>query len=156
MTDTFAYRIRVWAVPLFAALYCMVAGVPALLHLGSGEEKYLAYHFFVFTEVPAREQTAYAVYVTAIKGNPVKAIPIEDAGVLLADEWRNRPEYQRRINALGREVASGAGGSRGDFEALITVRPLTYEIREIRYNPIDHYGTGAVISETTLESFTVR
>jgi|GEM_PF-3489388 len=153
-----AYRIRIWAVPLFCAAYFSVAGVPALVHLGSGEEKYLFYHFFVFTEVPSREQVGYAVYVTVAGGKKITPTAIADAGVLRADDWHNRPEYQRRTNALGREVAAGnlAGVAREAFEDMLTVRSLTYEVREVRYDPIARYLTGEVHSEKNIATFTIE
>jgi len=158
MSHTFTYRIRVWAIPSFIVLYFCIAGIPALFYLGSGGEKYLAYHFFVFTEVPSREQVTYAVYVTGVKGETIKPVQIQDADTLLADEWRNRPEYARRIEEFGRELSREVrgGDAQHAFEDLITVRPLSYEIREIRYNPIKRYLAGEIISERVIGSFTVK
>lgn len=149
--------MRVYAVPLFAAAYFCIAGLPSLLHIGNSEEKYLLYHFFVFTEVPAREQTAFAVYVTHLRGRLVEPVRIEDAGVLIADELRNRPEYQRLINVLGWQLQGGAAeATQDEFESLISVRPLSYEVREVRYNPIDRFLAGEHISERTIGTFTVE
>lgn len=159
MPTNLSYQMRVWAVPLFAVAYFCIAGIPALFHLGSGAERYLAYHFFVFTEVPSREETAYAAYVTSIRGKKIEPVPVQDAGVLLADEWRNRPEYARRIEAVGRQLAGNPGGAsevQRQFEELIIVRPLSYEIRELRYNPIAWYRTGEVISERVIRTFEAK
>jgi hypothetical protein len=94
--------------------------------------------------------------VTAVKGVAVEPVPIEDADVLLADEWRNRPEYQRLVNVLGSRLTREPDASREALEKLINVRPLTYDIREVRYNPIARFLTGAVISEKVLGSFIVH
>ena len=154
------YRLRIYSVPLFVAGYFLLAGLPALLHIGSGEEKYLLYHWFVFTEVPAREQVSYEAFVTSVRGTRVaEAKPIESAQVLLVDQLRNLPEYHRRIEQLGAELETHAGEAdrtSTDFERYITVRPLTYEIRAITYNPIDRFLTGAVMSNRFVASFSVK
>ncbi len=154
------YRIRVAAIPVFVAAYIAIAGMPALLRAGSGEEKYLFYHWFVFTDVPSREQTTYEAFVTRAEGKPLEpAVRMESADVLFFDELRNKPEYNRRIRMLGAQLADGspeANRARETLEAYIIARPLTYEIREIRYNPIDRLLTGAIISEKTITSFTVN
>ena len=150
------YRALVLVIPLFVTTYVLVAALPPLLHIG-GPEKYLLYHWLVFTEVPSHEETTYEADVISVLGKPIPPIRIESSGVLLIDELRKAPEYNRRIQVIGKLLASGsvdeAFRQRKEFETFMTKRNITYEIVEVRYDPIIRFRTGEVTSRRVIGTY---
>lgn len=150
------YRMLVAAVPAFISIYFLVAGLQPLLHLGAGSEKYLFYHWYVFTYVPSREEITYDAVVTERGGKPVDPVALVDSGNFLFDAWRNRPYYTERIRQLGEAVASQSehvGANRKTIEQYVIAGPVTYEVREIRYDPIRRYLAGEIHSSRTIGTF---
>jgi len=153
------YRVLVASIPSFIVGYFLIAAVPALFGIGSGSEKYLFYHWLVFTYVPSREEIDYEAQLVSLQGKAVAPSPLIDAHVLLSDTERNRPFYVGEFRGLGSLLAASStevSADRRRIEAYITKRPLIYEVVETRYNPIDHFLHGTVLSRRVLGVFEVQ
>lgn len=146
------YRLLVISVPLFMLLYVAAALVP-------GKERYLLYAWFVFPRVPANAETTYEAYVLSAHGIRVYE-RLESSTYVLRDEARNTPEYRRRVRAIGLFLTEGrieeSERERSGLESLVRARPLTYEIQEVIYSPIEKFLHGNIIATTSIGVYTVR
>lgn len=125
-----------------------------------GDERYLLFHWFVFSEVPSREQTSYIALVHMKSGTHLKEpVRIEDAGVLRLDTRRNTPYYASRIVLLGRWLEyepDRAQPIRHELETLMLEKPLEYSIVKITYDPIQRVLQGTVHASSTIARYTVQ
>lgn len=150
------YRILVASVPVFIVTYFLLAGFQPLFGFGSGAEKYLLYHWYVFTYVPSHEEVTYDAFVIERAGKPIAPVPLTDSDDLLFDEWRNRPYYTERIRRLGDAIVRQSERVESDRAAIehhVTHGPITYEVREIRYDPIRKFFAGDILSARTVATF---
>lgn len=145
---------------LFLLLTYFVIGVTDRLTMGSEEKMYFVTSWSLYSKVPLRDQREYSALIHEIAGERV--IPpaaIDDMqGIVFSRMQDYHHTLVHDVQLLAQLLQTGADGQavrnvRESLEGKFARTPVTYEIVELRYNPIERWLTGKA-STTSFGMFT--
>ena len=150
---------------LFLVSY-FVVGVYAHFYIINQEEVYLLYSWDLYTKVPPRIQTEFAILIHEFEGKRLEnPIIFERArGVLYSSltEYRhatyNKTSIQNIVRLLAPSILQDKTREierlRMELEKTFLSHPVVYEVVEVTFNPIERWKNGRFININRLGIFT--
>lgn len=141
---------------IFLVLYAAI-GLGARFLSTETEDVYPFFSWFLFERVPPRVQTDMEVLVHAVGKDPFPSpLPFREV-VALHNPARSKAWYYTTIqqlgNALEKKRADEAALLRKTFEETFIHKPVTYEVVQQTYNPIDRFLYHRIIEQRSLGVF---
>lgn len=156
-----SYRAAKISVLLFLAVY-FCTGMLAQFFAKGVEDAYPFFSWFLFSRVPLRIQSEYAIRFLEIGGKTVDP-PLffkKAPGALRNKERRSPDEYYVLVQSLGgavkRKDAEETARLRLEIEKEMLDHPAVYEISEIIFNPVELWRNGSVMEIKPLAEFTLK
>jgi hypothetical protein len=140
----------------FLAFYLSI-GIGARFLSTQEEDFYPFFSWFLFSHVPQRIQSDFAVTILEVNGETFKTpIPLENASSIYGTS-RSFAQYNQYIRSLGTAIKQNNTEEierlRQLLEYGLPVKSMTYEVQELTFNPIEKFKSGAVIEKRILGKF---
>lgn len=150
--------------PLFKTLLVgfllayVVIGISARIVTKGDEDFYPFFSWFLFSKVPARVQDDYLIKILEYRGQPQSPPLLVEKTPGIFNSSRSLAEYFQMTRNLGSAVKRGdtkeINRFRTHFENnLFSEQKLKYQVLEVRYNLVDRYRNGSLITSQEIAVF---
>lgn len=155
-----SYRILGQLIIVFLVVYFSVGIAARFLSRGT-EDFYPFFSWFLFTTVPPRIQTDYAIRIVEAGGKKFDPpVFFERADDVYEKGDRSVAEYSRLTRSLAMSVRGNQKEEverlRSALERKFLVYPVVYEAVEVTFSPIERWKTGEVLGVKTLATFAAQ
>ncbi len=144
---------------LFLFLYFLI-GVTARLGMDNEEQVYLVSSWYLYSKVPPSIQKDFTVLVHQV-GGKVYSPPLfidDTQGIVFSSLVDYNHSLVHNVRDLGRAVLFGEKmeitRAQTELESKFITRPISYELVQISFNPIDRWKTGKILQSQSLAKFT--
>lgn len=141
----------------FLATYFIV-GVSSRVITRGDEDTYPFFSWFLFSKVPARIQDDYLIKILEYRGQiQVPPLLVEKTPGIF-NSARSLAEYFQMTRNLGVAVRRGDTKEINRFRThiennLFSSQKLKYQVLEVRYNLIERYKSGSLLSSQEIAVF---
>ncbi len=141
---------------------CLYAGIGFTAHLAAreAEDVYPFFSWFLFVTVPQRSQSSFDIRIIAVDGKELDPpqLLFQNAEAFMRPDPAKRDMLALALaQALGRALRQENQIEIERFREQLASRfiiPVTYEVREIGYDPIEYFKSKSVATSTILGTFT--
>lgn len=145
---------------LFLIIY-FSTGLLARYFSEGTEDVYPFFSWFLFSKVPSRIQTDFAIRIHQFGGKQFEPpIFLEKAEDIYDTTLYSTAEYHRLIQQLAMSAKQNRSEEteyfRSKLEKTFVAHPVVYEAVEIKYNPIDRWKRGQLIKVKSIAIFNSR
>lgn len=151
------HRLKVLVIGFLIAYF--VVGIAARTVTAGDEDTYPFFSWFLFSKVPSRIQSDYAIKIIEVDGKPLPQPTLLEKTSGIFNNSRSLAEYFQTARNLGVSLKQKQLGQVNQIRThleknLFSGRLVTYEVLEIRYNPIERYKSGKFISSERIAVLT--
>lgn len=141
----------------FLVIY-FVVGVSSRVSTKGDEDTYPFFSWFLFSKVPARVQDDFLIKILEYKGKTQSPPLLVEKTPGIFNSARSLAEYFQMTRNLGSAVRRGNAAEVNRYRKhvetnLFSSQKLKYQVLEVRYNLIDRYRSGSLLSSQEIAVF---